>query len=160
MSALTKLYCCTVSTEIHLATIASRLADRIRGGDWLLLQGTLGAGKTSFARALLYALGHKGEVPSPTFTLIQTYDPPQLRLPVWHVDLYRLDSAESVRQLGLDDVDEESIVVLEWPERLAHRPDHALLIDFEIITDLQRRLNFYGNPAWQDRLSEFGQDET
>jgi tRNA threonylcarbamoyladenosine biosynthesis protein TsaE len=140
--------------EAGLADLARRLAAVVRGGDWLLLRGTLGAGKTSLARAMLRALGYAGDVPSPTFTLVQTYDPPAVQMPVWHVDLYRLDSAAAVAQLGLDDAGDDTLVIIEWPERLGYLPDHALLVDLSPTTDTTRLLALSGNPAWAARLKE------
>jgi tRNA threonylcarbamoyladenosine biosynthesis protein TsaE len=141
-------------TEARLTDFADNLAGLLQGGDWLLLRGTLGAGKTTLARALLRALGHTGDVPSPTFTLVQTYDVPLVRLPVWHIDLYRLDSAAAAAQLGLDDAGGDTLVILEWPERLGHLPDHALLIDLTMTSDTTRTLALTGNAAWAARLKD------
>jgi tRNA threonylcarbamoyladenosine biosynthesis protein TsaE len=138
--------------EADTQAFAARLAPLLRPGDWLLLDGTLGAGKTTFARALLQALGHQGEVPSPTFTLIQTYDGPDLPCPVWHVDLYRLDSPREVRQLGLDDAGDDVLLLVEWPERLGALPDHALRIDFSG-SNGHRQIALSGNTHWHQRLS-------
>jgi tRNA threonylcarbamoyladenosine biosynthesis protein TsaE len=138
--------------EADTQAFAARLAPLLQPGDWLLLKGTLGAGKTTFARALLQALGYQGEVPSPTFTLIQTYDGPDLPYPVWHVDLYRLDNPREVRQLGLDDAGDEVLLLIEWPERLGALPDHALRIDFLSSTG-HRQIALSGNTHWHQRLS-------
>ncbi len=101
--------------EAGLERIAGRLAAALRPGDTVALSGDLGAGKTTFARGLLRGLGWTGEVPSPSFTLVQTYPTAP---PLWHVDLYRLDSADEADALGLDDAWEAAVVVIEWPERL------------------------------------------
>ena len=77
----------SIGDEPALAALAASLAPHLRPADTIALHGDLGAGKTSFARALIAALGWPGEVPSPTYTLVQSYDPPDVRLPVWHVDL-------------------------------------------------------------------------
>ncbi len=97
---------------------AIRLAAGLGRGDVILLQGALGVGKTVFARALIRALADDPalEVPSPTYTLVQTYD--TLRGQVWHFDLYRLEQPEDVFELGWDDACAEGIVLVEWPERL------------------------------------------
>ena len=94
------------------------LAPRLRAGDVVALYGTLGAGKTTLARSLLHGLGHAGDVASPTFPIVQTYDPPDVRLPVWHVDLYRIEDPAEIEELGLDDALAEGALLIEWPERL------------------------------------------
>ena len=107
------------------ARFGARLAAALRPGDVLALSGGLGAGKTTLARAVLASLGHEGEVPSPTFTLVQTYDAPPLRLPVAHADFYRLDDPGEVEELGLDDYRDGAALIAEWPERaggFAHEP--------------------------------------
>ncbi len=96
-----------------LETVAANLAPHLRHTDVIALSGDLGAGKTTFARAVLRALGWVGEVPSPTFTLVQSYDTtPE----IWHVDLYRLESPHEAEALGLWETD--AALLLEWPERL------------------------------------------
>src|SRR4051794_8379282 len=79
------------------------LARALRAGDIIALTGNLGAGKTTFARGLLRGLGHAGEVPSPSFAIVQPYEPPSVGLPLAHVDLYRLEEDGEVGELGLDD---------------------------------------------------------
>ena len=108
---------------LHLADAArtealgARLASELRPGDALLLFGELGAGKTTLARGLVGAwTGEGGDTPSPTYTLVQTYDGPQGEL--WHFDLYRLESPDDVAELGLDEALETGVAVIEWPERL------------------------------------------
>ena len=96
-------------------------APQLRAGDVIALSGDLGAGKSTFARGLLEGLGFKGDVPSPSFALVIPYAPPALRLPVWHVDLYRIEATEEVEELGLDDVLDEGALVIEWPELLGGR---------------------------------------
>jgi tRNA threonylcarbamoyladenosine biosynthesis protein TsaE len=96
----------------------TRLAPHIGAGDVVALYGTLGAGKTTLARGLLRGLGYRGDVASPTFPIVQAYDPPDLRLPVWHVDLYRIEDPSELEELGLDDALVDGALVIEWPERL------------------------------------------
>jgi len=98
--------------------LGATLAPRLRAGDVIALSGDLGAGKTTLARGILRGLGLAGEAPSPTFTLVQTYDPPETRLPVWHCDLYRLDDPEEAIELGLDEARATAVLLIEWPERL------------------------------------------
>ena len=102
-----------------------RIAARLRPGDVVALSGGLGAGKTTLARAIIAALGHEGEVPSPSFAIIETYDPPQVRLPLVHADFYRLERPEEAEELGLDHYREGAALLAEWPEHVggfAHEP--------------------------------------
>jgi tRNA threonylcarbamoyladenosine biosynthesis protein TsaE len=93
------------------------LAPLLRAGDVVALRGDLGAGKTSLARGLLAGLGLQGEAPSPSFAIVQPYAPPEVRLPVLHVDLYRLDDPAELDELGLDEALGDSALLVEWPER-------------------------------------------
>ena len=105
-------------TEAETADLAARLAACLAPGDAILLSGPVGAGKSAFARALIRArLGDPGaEVPSPTFTLVQTYGEGESAL--WHADLYRLSHPDEVAELGLLAALEEAICLVEWPVRL------------------------------------------
>lgn len=105
--------------------LGARIAAQLRPGDVVALSGGLGAGKTTLARAILAALGYRAEVPSPSFSIIETYDPPQVRLPLVHADFYRLEDPAEARELGLDDYREGAALVAEWPEQaggFAHEP--------------------------------------
>jgi tRNA threonylcarbamoyladenosine biosynthesis protein TsaE len=118
-----------LADEVATATLAARLADAARPGDVLALQGGLGMGKTHLARAFIRHLGGGEEVPSPTFTLVQTYD--TSAGPVWHCDLYRVADATEATELGLEEALVGGILLIEWPERLgkflpARRLDLAL----------------------------------
>ena len=127
------------------------LAPYIRAGDVIALSGDLGAGKTSFARGILAGLGLAEEAPSPSFALVIPYAPPDVRLPIWHVDLYRLDDADEVEQLGLDDALIDSVLIIEWPERMGARLwPSALRLRFEAI-DGGRRLTVAAPPSWEAR---------
>lgn len=97
--------------------LGERIAANLRAGDVVALSGGLGAGKTTLARAIIAALGHQGEVPSPSFAIIETYDPPAVRLPLVHADFYRLEDAREVRELGLDDYRAGAALLAEWPEQ-------------------------------------------
>lgn len=102
-----------------------QIAAALRPGDVVALSGGLGAGKTTLARAIIAALGHQGEVPSPSFAIIEPYEPPALRLPLVHADFYRLARPEEVEELGLDDYREDAVLIAEWPENaggFAHEP--------------------------------------
>ncbi|HYD23503.1 MAG TPA: tRNA (adenosine(37)-N6)-threonylcarbamoyltransferase complex ATPase subunit type 1 TsaE [Croceibacterium sp.] len=96
----------------------ARLAAELRPGDVVALSGGLGAGKTTLARAIILALGHAGEVPSPTFTILETYSPPDVRLPLVHADFYRLERPAEADELGLDDYREGAALLAEWPEHV------------------------------------------
>lgn len=104
--------------------LAAALPDNYRG--WLiLLQGQLGAGKSTLARALLSALGHDGLVPSPTYTLVEPYELP--RGNVYHVDLYRISTVDELHFLGFDEL-REGLMLVEWPERVPDLVDDADLL--------------------------------
>lgn len=92
------------------------LARSLRPGDVICLWGDLGAGKTALARAIIRAMGHAGDVPSPTFNLVLTYETDQG--PVWHFDLYRLSDPGEVLELGIEDAFADGISLIEWPDRL------------------------------------------
>lgn len=98
------------------AALGARIAARLRAGDVVALSGGLGAGKTTLARAIIAALGHEGEVPSPSFAIVETYDPPAVRLPLVHADFYRLERPSEVEELGLDEYREGAALLAEWPE--------------------------------------------
>lgn len=98
--------------------LGTRLATAARPGDVIALSGPLGAGKTSIARGLLAALGLEEEAPSPSYAIIQPYDPPETRYPVLHVDLYRIEDASELVELGLEEARRDSLLIVEWPERI------------------------------------------
>ena len=134
-----------------LEAFAAGLAPVVGAGDVIALSGELGAGKTSFARGLLHGLGHMGEVPSPSFTLVQHYDPPGVRLPVWHVDLYRLDTAREAEALALEEAG-HALLLIEWPERLGDALDRqALRLTIEGAGEGERRLTARVPAAWGTR---------
>jgi tRNA threonylcarbamoyladenosine biosynthesis protein TsaE len=116
-----------------MEALGARIAAAARAGDVVALSGGLGAGKTTLARAILAALGHAGEVPSPSFTIIETYD--HLALPVVHADFYRLEHPAEAVQIGLDDYREGALLIAEWPEHaggFAHEPG-CLSLTLEIV---------------------------
>ena len=105
--------------------LGAQIAKRLRPGDVVALSGGLGAGKTTLARAIIAALGHQGEVPSPSFAIIETYDPPAVRLPLVHADFYRLERPAEAEELGLDHYREGAALLAEWPDHaggFAHEP--------------------------------------
>ena len=108
-----------------MARLGAAIARHLRPGDVVALSGGLGAGKTTLARAIIAALGHQGEVPSPSFAIIETYDQPLVRLPLVHADFYRLARPEEAEELGLDDYRHGAALLAEWPEHaggFAHEP--------------------------------------
>ena len=101
-----------------MLNFGAALAAIVRPGDAIGLSGDLGVGKTTLARGLLRGLGLVGEAPSPSFAIVQPYAPPETRLPVLHVDLYRLDDGADTVELGLDDARQDHLLLIEWPERM------------------------------------------
>ena len=114
-----------------MEALGARIATRLRPGDVVALSGPLGSGKTTIARAIIAALGHQGEVPSPTFTIVETYD---LDPPLVHADFYRLEHPREAEELGLDDYRDGAALIAEWPEKaggFTHEPG-CLSIALEI----------------------------
>ena len=108
-----------------MQVLGTRIAERLQIGDVVALCGGLGAGKTTLARAIIAGLGHAGEVPSPTFAIVELYEPPAVRLPLVHADFYRLKCPEEAAEIGLDDYREGAALIAEWPEMaggFAHEP--------------------------------------
>ena len=98
--------------------IGAAIGAALKAGDVVLLSGERGAGKTTLARAMLKARGLAGEAPSPTFAIVQPYAPPEIDLAITHVDLYRIEDADGLIELGLDDYLYDGALLIEWPERL------------------------------------------
>jgi tRNA threonylcarbamoyladenosine biosynthesis protein TsaE len=136
------------------ATLAlgADLAAVVQAGDTITLTGPLGAGKTSIARGLLAALGLAGEAPSPSFAIVQPYNPPEVRLPVLHVDLYRIESPDEAEELGLDEARHDSLLLVEWPERVDESwGEDALQLTLSIASDGTRSLTARVPEAWRAR---------
>lgn len=148
--------------EIYLAdeTATRRLGARLAGllgpGDVLALAGDLGAGKTTLARGLIQALlGSDEPVPSPTFTMVQSYRSDRTGLTVSHFDLYRLSHPDEMIELGWDDALSDGISLVEWPERAAGAlPESALWLEL-VECGTGRKAHLIGNRAWQERLKEW-----
>ncbi|WP_370308903.1 tRNA (adenosine(37)-N6)-threonylcarbamoyltransferase complex ATPase subunit type 1 TsaE [Sphingobium abikonense] len=141
--------------ESAMLDFGRRLARHVRIGDVIALEGGLGAGKTTLARGLLEALGLQGEAPSPSFAIVQPYDVPEVRLPVAHVDLYRLDDVAETEELALGDYLMDALLLIEWPDRLgASLWPHSLRLTIEILEDGARRLTADVSDAWTDRWSQ------
>lgn len=157
-----------VHGEYETGRLATALAKMSVAGDLIRLVGELGAGKSTFCRHFVLALGHKGEVPSPTFTLLQTYD--KTRIPVAHVDCYRMKSPAETDGLGLEDYRKFGIVLCEWPEKgggmvAEGQPDFldyhinsvenpgTLTLEFANAGEHDRKITLRGSPSWQRRFA-------
>lgn len=142
------------------ADFAVRLGAVLQAGDTLLLCGSIGAGKTHFARSLIQSqLSLPEDVPSPTFTLVQTYETDHGE--IWHADLYRLSGSHDVMELGLVDAFESAICLIEWPDRLGDlAPDRALTLRLTEGADEETRLleMSWTVPSWGVRLQELIND--
>lgn len=126
----------------------------LRSGDVLTLEGDLGAGKTTLTRGLIRALcGPETEVPSPTYTLVQTYETRAFTL--WHFDLYRLDTPDEIFELGWTET-AQGVAVLEWPERASrHLPAHRLNVVLETVGEARKAILEPLGEDWQTRLNGF-----
>jgi len=143
-----------LADEAATATFARRVAACLAPGDVVALSGGLGSGKTTFARALIRTVAGDPtiEVPSPTFTLVQTYA--DGRLPVHHLDLYRVADPRELEEIGLADALTDGAVVVEWPEHAGDAlPVDKLAIAFAILGN-GRRVTISGPEAWRTRLEQ------
>lgn len=139
--------------EPGTARLGAAIADALRPGEAVCLSGPLGAGKSTLARALVRRLTTpQEEVPSPTFTLVQFYEGPRLK--VAHFDLYRLSNPDEAYEIGLDEALDEGAAVIEWPERLAGRlPPDRLAVEIALAEndDTGRRVRITPHGAWEGR---------
>jgi len=155
------------------ATFASgqALAGHLAAGDMLALKGDLGAGKSTFARGLIVAaLASNGitteDIPSPTFTLVQTYPfatATDKTREIWHIDCWRLESPEEIHELGFDEIQGKHIALIEWPEKISdYIPPHALIISIEEdpTSSDKRRISFHTSASaaasWREKVSAAG----
>ena len=138
-----------LATEGDTTVVGEQLAAQAQRGDVIAISGPLGVGKTTLARGFLAGLGHRDEVPSPSFAIVQPYeatDPP-----AWHVDLYRLQDRSELAELGLDAAD-DAVLLVEWPERAGDDAwPHALRLSLDFAEAGARRLTARVPPAWEGR---------
>ena len=106
--------------EAAMHAFGMEVGRELKIGDVVTLRGELGSGKTTVARGVIHGLGHNGEVPSPSFSIVQYYAPPDVRIPLVHADFYRIEQAEELYELGLDDAGRDGAIVAEWPEKAEH----------------------------------------
>ena len=140
--------------EAATRALGRTLAPHLAPGDFIALTGDLGAGKTALARALIQARfgpgGEEEDVPSPTFTLVQTYETPDLL--ITHVDLYRLDDPEDARELGLLEALDEGAMLMEWPDKWGTLPATRLDIVLKVVGNEVREAHLTGHGRWAARL--------
>jgi tRNA threonylcarbamoyladenosine biosynthesis protein TsaE len=138
-----------LNDEQATARAGAALAAVANAGDVITLSGPLGVGKTALARGLLVALDHPGEVPSPSFAIVQPYE--DVDPPVWHVDLYRIEHPSELGELGLDSAG-DAVLLVEWPERAGdHAWPDALRLSLDFAEDGARRLTAKVPPSWESR---------
>ncbi len=139
-----------LSSAQETEAFGRRLAAHLQAGDIVALFGDLGAGKTTLARGILAGLGHDGEVASPTFPIVIPYE--TLRLPAWHVDLYRLEDPAEVEELALDEALEDGALIVEWPERMGRALwPHSLRLTLRREGESARALTAGVPAAWEAR---------
>ncbi|WP_448203570.1 tRNA (adenosine(37)-N6)-threonylcarbamoyltransferase complex ATPase subunit type 1 TsaE [Azospirillum sp. sgz302134] len=150
---ITTVHTIPLPDEAATAALAHRLASALKPGDLVALRGDLGAGKTALSRALIRAVTEEeAEVPSPTFTLVQTYE--TAIGPVWHFDLYRLSGPDEVTELGWDEARAEAVLLVEWPDRLGPLlPADRLDLTLTFTGPTSRQAQLVGHGAWSQRLS-------
>ena len=133
--------------------LGRRIAARVKRGDAISLQGDLGAGKTTLARAILRALGVRDEVPSPSFTLVQEYEAAGARIA--HCDLYRIESPMELDEMGMEEALQNGVLLVEWPERAPERiPAGTLKIHIDIRSESERHITLSGPARWAELTNE------
>lgn len=141
-----------IADEGAMRAFGGKLAKCLRIGDIIGLRGALGVGKSTLTRGLLSALGYAEEAPSPSFAIVQPYAPPEVILPLAHVDLYRIEDMSEVAELALEEYLADGALVIEWPERLgAMFAEEMLLLDLTVADDGSRRLTATVPTAWKER---------
>ncbi|HXH53663.1 MAG TPA: tRNA (adenosine(37)-N6)-threonylcarbamoyltransferase complex ATPase subunit type 1 TsaE [Sphingomicrobium sp.] len=137
-----------LADEAATEALGTAIARVLHDGDVVALSGPLGVGKTALARAILAGLGHSGEVPSPTFAIVQPYE--EVEPKVWHVDLYRIEDRSELEELGLDSI--AGVLLVEWPDRAGEGTwADALDLSLDFAPDGARRLTAKVPPSWEGR---------
>ena len=145
-----------IKTLEQTQNLAKFLAHQLQIGDIIALYGTLGVGKTAFTRFLIQDLcGEQEEVPSPTFTLVQTYETKDISL--YHYDLYRLKQPEEVFELGIEDAFYDGVSLIEWPEKMGKYLPEKKILKIEILCENQIRIFKFSsnNLKWKERLEKW-----
>jgi tRNA threonylcarbamoyladenosine biosynthesis protein TsaE len=140
-----------LADEAATEDFGAALAERLLPGDVVALFGALGAGKTTLARGVLRGLGHRHDVASPTFPIVQAYAPPDTAFPLWHVDLYRIEDPAELEEIGLDDARMDAALLIEWPQRLPRLWPETLRLTLDVQADGARALTALVPPAWGER---------
>lgn len=166
MSARSLICRLTLASPDEMTALGARLAPLLTAGDCIGLVGGLGAGKSTLARAIittaLEQLGlNAGDIPSPTFTLVQPYPLPSAEdqgREIWHFDLWRLEDPEEIIELGMEEALERHVSLIEWPERMGQMmPRSALMITIDFgATAQDRSVSVHGNETWQKRCHDAG----
>ena len=144
-----------LQNEAATAALGVRLANVLRAGDVVALNGPLGAGKTTLARGLIGAFAGVSEAPSPTYALVETYAGDNAEL--WHFDLFRLERPADAWELGLEEALQDGICLIEWPDRIEGMlPADMLILDLAISDDGSRQLTGDGPEVWRPRLIAAG----
>lgn len=130
-----------VNSETEMQAFASKVANIVKIGDWIGLTGDLGVGKTIFAKGFFAALGFDGEVSSPSYALVHSYDPPAVPVHISHADLYRIENDYEYQELGLDDALNYGAVMVEWAEKYPLRlPTNRFDISIVKISEMSREI--------------------
>lgn len=139
--------------DAAMRAFGARLGPYLKAGDTICLTGDLGAGKTTLSRGLIQALCPDiSEVPSPTYTLLQTYSAPGFD--IWHFDLYRIKAPSEIWELGMEDAIYDGVTLIEWPQQMGDlKPDGTLDIDIRF-DGAGRKAILYLTPAWKARLHD------
>ena len=138
---------------VAMQALGTRIAERLQPSDVVALSGGLGAGKTTLARAIVAALGHAGEVPSPTFSIVELYEPPSVRIPLVHADFYRLKHPEEAEEIGLSDYRQGAALIAEWPDMAGGFAHEAGCLSILLESaDAGRIATVNGGSDWLGRL--------